>query len=73
MTALLSYVSLLTVCLGHRYGQIVKEIVFGQMPRKASDPRRGHVRYHRLQNSLNINFTGIHAFEYSFSVKLYKK
>ena len=43
------------------------------MPLKASDPRRGYVRYHRLQNSLNINFTGINAFEYSFSVKLYEK
>ena len=25
-----------------------------------------------VQNSLNINFTGIHAFEYLFSVKLYE-
>ena len=26
-----------------------------------------------MQNSLNINFTGIHAFEYLFSVELYEK
>ena len=26
-----------------------------------------------VQNSININFTGIHAFEYLFSVKLYEK
>ena len=26
-----------------------------------------------VQNSLNINFTGIDAFEYLFSVKLYEK
>ena len=25
-----------------------------------------------VQNSLNIDFTGIHAFEYLFSVKLYE-
>ena len=26
-----------------------------------------------VQNSLNINFTGIHVFDYLFSVKLYEK
>ena len=26
-----------------------------------------------VQNSLYINFTGIHAFEYLFSVKIYEK
>ena len=40
---------------------------------KASNPNRGHVSIIDVQNSLNINFTGIHAFEYLFSVKLYEK
>ena len=39
----------------------------------ASDPRRGHVSHHRLQNSLNIDFTGIHALEHLFSMKFYEK
>ena len=26
-----------------------------------------------VQNSVNINFTGVQAFEYLFSVKLYEK
>ena len=38
----------------------------------ASDPRRGHVSIIDMQNSLNINITGIHSLEYLFSVKLYE-
>ena len=44
-------------------------VVFGQMP-LASDPRRAHVSHHRSQNSLNIDFIGIHALGNLFSVKL---
>ena len=47
-------------------------LVFGQMP-LASDPRRAHVSHHRSQNSLNIDFTGIHALEHLFSIKFYEK
>ena len=45
--------------------------IFGQMP-QASDPRRGHVSIIDIRNSLNIHFTGIHAFENLFSVKSYE-
>ena len=40
---------------------------------QASDPTWGHVNHHRLQNSLNIDFTGIHALEHLFSIKFYEK
>ena len=40
---------------------------------KASDPRRGHVSIIDMLNSLNINFTGIHALENLSSVKFYEK
>ena len=43
--------------------------IFGQMP-LASDPRTAHVSIIDMPNSLNIHFTGIHAFEKLFSVKL---
>ena len=46
--------------------------VFGQMP-QASDPRRGHISIIDMRTSLNNHFTGIHAFEKLFSVKLYEK
>ena len=36
---------------------------------KASDPRWGHVSIINVQNSININFTVIHALEHLFSVK----
>ena len=39
----------------------------------ASDPRRAHVSHHRSQNSLNIDFTGIHALEHLFSIKIYEQ
>ena len=39
----------------------------------ASDPRRAHVSHHRLQNLLNIDFTGIHAIENLFSIKIHEK
>ena len=39
----------------------------------ASDPRGGHVSILVMLNSLNINFTCIHAVENLFSVKLYEK
>ena len=40
---------------------------------QASDPRRGHVSIIDMRDSLNISFTGVHAFEYLFTVKLYEK
>ena len=40
---------------------------------QASDPTWGHVNHHRLQNSLNIDFTGIHALEHLFSIKFYER
>ena len=40
---------------------------------QASDTRGGHVSVIDVQNSLIINFTGKHAFENLFSVKLYEK
>ena len=40
---------------------------------QASDPTWGHVNHHRLQNSLNIDFTGIHALEHLFSIKIYEQ
>ena len=40
---------------------------------KASDPRRGYVSIIDVQNSLNINITGIHIFNYLFNIKLYEK
>ena len=40
---------------------------------QASDPIGGHVSIIDMHNSLNINFTGIHALEYLFSVKFYEK
>ena len=45
---------------------------FGQMP-LASDPRRSHASIIDMRNSLNINFTGIHALEHLFSVKFNEK
>ena len=39
---------------------------------QASDPRGGRVSIIDMLNSLNINFTGIHAIENLFSVKLYE-
>ena len=46
--------------------------IIGQMP-LASDPRRARVSHHRSQNSLNIDFTGIHALEHLFSIKIYEQ
>ena len=48
--------------------QIMSEVVIGQMP-LASDQRRAHVSHHRSQNSLNIDFIGIHALEHLFSIR----
>ena len=38
----------------------------------ASDPRTGHVSIIVMLNSLNIDFTSIHAVENLFRVKLYE-
>ena len=46
--------------------------IIGQMP-LVSDPRRAHVSHHRLQNSLNIDFTGMHALEHLFSIRFCEK
>ena len=56
----------------HWSDRYLKKRFFGQIP-QASDPRRGHVSSIDMQNLLNINFTGIHVFDYLFSVKLYEK
>ena len=39
----------------------------------ASDPRIGHVSIIDMCNSLNIDFTGIHALGNLFSVNFYEK
>ena len=47
--------------------------IFGQMLSKHLTVEEVMSYITDVQNSLNINFTGIHAFEYLFSVKLYEK
>ena len=39
----------------------------------ACDPITTHVSIIDMPNSLNINFTGIYAFEHLFSIKFYEK
>ena len=57
--------------------KILKKIILGLSAEflvrcfKASDPRWGHVSIIDMLNSLNINFTGIHALENLFSVKIF--
>ena len=40
---------------------------------QVSAPTWGHVNHHRLQNSLIIDFIGIHALKHLFSIKFYEK
>ena len=55
--------------LGKTNNHLILSHIFGQMS-LASDPKIAHVSHHRLQNSLNIDFTGIHTLEYLFSIEL---